>query len=140
MFSRLTGKGKGEQPRDIPDAQRVFASTHITADTVGPVLCVFVVGETMSEREAGILFDETDAQINDRCTSIVVDLSSVTMMSSAGIGALVRIHKRIDERKGQLAVCGLSEELIELFKLTRMDRLFRVAPDRDAAIAVLLKT
>ena len=101
------------------------------------MLCVRVVDEHITERESGILYDETEALIDERCTAIVLDLASVGMLASAGIGAVVKLHKRMGERKGMLAVCGLSTELTELFKLTRMDRLLMVKPDRDAAIAAL---
>lgn len=138
MFSRFAGKSKKPAGEDL-EPQRVFESVHLIADQIGHVLCVTVVGESITERESGILYDETDAQIDDRCTAIVVDLGNVMMMTSAGIGTLVRIHKRISERKGTLTVCGLSEELAELFKLTRMNKLFTIAQDRESAIAGLLR-
>ncbi len=136
MFSRLTGKSRKDAGQ-TPQIERVFESVHTTADRVGPILCMTCIDESISEREAGILFDETDALIDDRCTGIVVDLQNVMMLTSAGIGALVRLHKRIGERKGRLAVCSLSAELAELFKLTRMDKLLVVAQDRESALAAM---
>ena len=138
MFSRFSGKTKKPGCEDL-EVQRVFESVHLIADRIGSVLCVTVVGENISERESGILYDETDSQIDERCSAIVVDLRNVMMITSAGIGTLVRIHKRIAERKGTLTVCGLSEELAELFKLTRMDKLFSVSENRDSAIDGLLR-
>ena len=136
MFSRKSGKGRSSKT-PTAKAVEVFNSVHIVAERVGPVLCVRVVDEHITERESGILYDETEALIDERCTAIVLDLASVGMLASAGIGAVVKLHKRMGERKGMLAVCGLSTELTELFKLTRMDRLLMVKPDRDAAIAAL---
>ena len=135
MFSKFTGKNKKSAATE--PAERVFESVHTVADRIGPVLCMTCVEEAITEREAGIIYDETDALIDDRCTGIVVDLGNVMVLTSAGIGALVRMHKRINERKGKLAVCSLSDELLELFKLTRMDKLFVVAADRGAAVAEL---
>jgi anti-sigma B factor antagonist len=138
VFSRLTGKSKPNASEDLA-LTRVFESLHLTADRAGPVLLITCLEECVSEREAGILHDETEAQIDDRCTAIVVDLGKVMMLTSAGIGSLVRLHKRISERKGKLAVCSLSTELAELFKMTRMDKLLVVAPDREAALAAVRK-
>lgn len=138
MFSKFSGKSK-KKAGGTPTPERVFESVHLTADRVGPVLCVTVIGEHITERESGILYDETDAQIDDRCNAIVFDLQHVTVMTSAGIGTLVRVHKRISERKGSLVVCGLNDDLVELFKLTRMDKLFTVAKDREGACAGLLR-
>jgi anti-anti-sigma factor len=136
VFSRLTGKSK--KPKGPAEAaERVFESVHTTADRIGPVLCVTLIEEAVTEREAGIIYDETENLIDDRCSGIVVDLGNVMVLTSAGIGALVRLHKRIGERKGRLAVCSMSDELAELFKLTRMDKLFVVAADRDGAVTAL---
>lgn len=138
MFSRKGGKSKQSKSGEVPAPKPVFSSVHIEAERVGPVLCVLIKDEHITEREAGILYDETDAQIDDRCTAIVLDFSQVMMLASAGIGTLVRLHKRIGERKGTLAVCAMSEELAELFKLTRMDKLITVKPDRASALAGLM--
>lgn len=138
MFSRRSNRGKPSSS-ETANRERVFSSVHVVADRVGPVLCVRVADENITEREAGILYDETEALIDERCTAIVLDLVEVTLLASAGIGTLVRLHKRIGERKGTLAVCSLSHELAEVFKLTRMDRLFDVHQDREAALAALLR-
>ena len=137
MFSRKSGKLNRTKPVVSQDATPVFSSVHVDVERIGPALYVLVKDEHITEREAGILYDETDAQIDERCTAIVLDFSQVTMLASAGIGTLVRLHKRIGERKGSLAVCAMSEDLAELFKLTRMDKLITVKPDRVTALAGL---
>ena len=137
MFSRLSGKNK-KPGVDLASAERVFESVHITADRVGTALCVSIADEHVTEREAGIIYDESVAQLDDRCTGIVLDFSNVEMLASAGIGTLVRLHKRMKERKGQVALCGLSSELKELLKLTRMDKLLTVCDDKPSAVAAVV--
>ena len=139
MFSRLTGKDNKSDAGKQLKAERVFESVHVLADRIGPILCITVVEESVTEREAGILYDETEAQLDDRCSGIVLNFRNVTVLTSAGIGTLVRLHKRIGERKGKLAVCSLSEDLAELFRITRMEKLFLVTTDQDAALGSLLK-
>lgn len=139
VFSKLgkmfkqPGDGDGEGPA----FERVFDSHHLMAERAGALLCVSIRCESVSDREAGIVFDEANAQLDDACAGLVVDLGHVEVLTSAGIGTLVRLHKRMEERKGRLAVCSLNDELTELFKLTRMDRLFLLADDRVTAIREL---
>lgn len=117
-----------------PDKQweRTHQSHHTEADRAGVLLRVTVLCEHVSEREAGLLFNEIEPML-DGVESLIVDLGHVGVLTSDGIGMLVRLHKRVGERGGRLAVCALNDELAELFKITRMDRLFLVAPDRPAA-------
>lgn len=126
-------KKQGDGP-DATPAEEVHRSRHLLAERAGSVLCVTVESESVTDREAGIIFDETDALIDDRTAGLVVDLRNVCVLSSAGIGTLVRLHKRIGERKGKLAVCMLNEELAELFKLTRIDKLVSLTDTQEAAI------
>jgi anti-sigma B factor antagonist len=67
---------------------------------------------------------------------LVLDLSRVTFIDSTGLGALVGVLKRIGNR-GDLAVCGLQPAVQQMFKLTRMDRVFRIFPDAETALASL---
>lgn len=64
---------------------------------------------------------------------IVLDISSVQFMDSSSLGALVSLLKMVGNR-GDLIVAGASGIVADLFKLTRMDRVFRMAPSVEAAL------
>lgn len=137
VFSRLGGKFRKTDEDGESDHVRVFESHHLRADRVASTLCVTVLCESVTEREAMILTNETDPLLAPDRPALVVDLGLVGVLTSAGIGALVRLHKRMDELKGKMAVCGLNPDLAELFRLTRMDRLFLVVETREQALARL---
>jgi anti-sigma B factor antagonist len=67
---------------------------------------------------------------------LVVDLAGVDFLDSSGLGALVSILKALGNQ-GAMAVCGPRGSVLSLFKLTRMDKVFAIDPDRQAAIARL---
>lgn len=137
VFSRLGGKHRKEDEGGEAERVRVFESLHLRADRVGSALCVTVLCESVTEREAMILTNEVDPLLSADRPALVVDLGLVGVLTSAGIGALVRLHKRMEEVKGKMAVCGLNPDLAELFRLTRMDRLFLVVDSREQALARL---
>lgn len=126
------GAGGEHDPSEVN-----YESHHIEASQLGSALIVLVRCENVSEREASIIYNETDALLDGRIVHVIVDMSHVEVLTSAGIGTLVRLHKRADGRGGKLAVCSLNEELADLFKLTRMDRLFVLAEDRAAALGAV---
>jgi len=71
--------------------------------------------------------------------NILVDLSRVQFMTSAMIGALVRLKKDCAAKKITLKLCGLSGSLEEVFKVTRMCKLFKIYQNRDRALGRVRK-
>ncbi|MBB4266593.1 STAS domain-containing protein [Roseospira visakhapatnamensis] len=69
----------------------------------------------------------------------VFDLSAVGFMDSTGVGALVGVTKTM-RKGGGIAVCGLTPAVKTVFTLLRMDMMFKVKPDRTAAVALLRET
>jgi len=69
---------------------------------------------------------------------LVLDLSEVTFIDSSGLGALIACLKAIGD-DGEIALCGARETVASMFKLTRMNKVFRMfnTPE-DAAAAFLL--
>ncbi|MBP0616494.1 STAS domain-containing protein [Jiella mangrovi] len=74
--------------------------------------------------------------ISAGATRVVLDLSPVAFIDSTGLGSLVAILKQIGSR-GDLAICGVQPGVQQMFKLTRMDRVFRIYPNLAAASAAL---
>jgi anti-sigma B factor antagonist len=68
--------------------------------------------------------------------SIVLDLAAVTFIDSSGLGALVSSLKSMG-KDGDLVVCGAHGAVASMFKLTRMDKVFRMYDNTDAAVASL---
>lgn len=67
--------------------------------------------------------------------SIVLDLSQVDYMSSAGLGTVLWLRKRMREAKQGFAVFGLRARVAQVFKLSGLDRVVPVYPDLAAAEA-----
>lgn len=64
---------------------------------------------------------------------LIIDFEEVSFLDSSGLGALVGILKKIGNR-GEIAVCSLSGEVSQMFRLTRMDRVFTSYPNAAAAV------
>ena len=65
---------------------------------------------------------------------VIMDLSGIGFMDSAGLGAILSVYKKVREEGGQFRVFGLSKEVKALFDLVRMQRLFELCEDREWAI------
>ena len=65
---------------------------------------------------------------------VVVDFSQVARLSSATLGMLVGLRKVVTKQKGQMRVTNIADDLIEIFKMTRLDVTLRVCGSNEAAI------
>lgn len=70
-------------------------------------------------------------------TDILLDLSAVDFVDSTGLGSIVRCLKEIDAH-GQLVLCGVNEMVLSLLQLTRLDKFFIQAKDRNEALTTFL--
>jgi anti-sigma B factor antagonist len=69
--------------------------------------------------------------------NIVINFANVKFLSSAVLGLLIRISKKIYQRNGQLKLCGINSKIFDIFKITRLDRVFDICEDVDVAKASL---
>jgi anti-sigma B factor antagonist len=68
------------------------------------------------------------------CRSIVVDLSHLVHMTSAGFRSLLRADKLAGEEGSTLVLCGLHGLTLELFEIGGFLEMFTVAGSRDEAV------
>ena len=58
---------------------------------------------------------------------MVMNFANVRFMTSAMLGLLVRVHKRISERGGQLRLCNLEPSLRKVFEITQLTKVFDIS-------------
>ncbi|WMT12679.1 STAS domain-containing protein [Serratia fonticola] len=70
--------------------------------------------------------------------NILLDFSHVDFIDSSCLGALVSILKSLNDR-GELALCSLNSNIQNMFKLTRMDRIFTIGQDRASTLKTMIR-
>jgi anti-sigma B factor antagonist len=73
----------------------------------------------------------------DGIVNLVIDFSNVNFLSSAVLGLLIRVSKRINEHKGTLKLCGIDPKIYEIFKITRLNEIFEIYSDARKAMQTL---
>jgi len=85
-------------------------------------------------------FKDGIAEIIDTGSAqLVVDFTDVAFVDSSGLGALVGVLKKIGHR-GDLAVCGLNSDVAQMFKICRMDQVFKIFGTVDGALEKMAET
>ena len=66
---------------------------------------------------------------------MVLNFEGVQFMSSAMIGKLVLLNKKAKADKIDLKLCNISPNVLEVFKITRLNKVFDIQTDQDKAVA-----
>src|SRR5438477_12419858 len=66
---------------------------------------------------------------------LVVDLSEVTYIDSAGLAALIQAMQKVEGYGRKFMLSGLQETVRSIFEISRLDQVFQIFPDADAALA-----
>jgi anti-sigma B factor antagonist len=66
---------------------------------------------------------------------IVIDLSRATYIDSSGLAALILAMQKVEAYGGRFFLTGLHETIRSIFESSRLDQIFQIFPDVDAALA-----
>src|SRR5689334_22762070 len=91
---------------------------------------VLVIAVHTTRIDASVANDFRDALakvIHGGSKRFVLDVSRVTFIDSSGLGAIVSILK-LAGRSGTVFIAGLTHAVSTLFRVTRMDKVFRLFP------------
>lgn len=77
------------------------------------------------------LVDEQDKRL------IVLDFLAVRYLSSQAIGIILTLNRKLNALdRSKLVLCGVNETLMQLLKITRLDRVLTIKPTQREAIKV----
>jgi anti-sigma B factor antagonist len=65
-----------------------------------------------------------DALVGEQRKAVVVDLSSLRVIDSSGVGVVVSLYKRTKAFGGAVRILGLKDQPLAIFRLLRLDRVF----------------
>ncbi len=68
---------------------------------------------------------------------MVINFERIKFLSSAVLGKLIALHKRLQKEKGRLAFCCINKDVMQVFKITRLDKLIPIYDNEDRAVAAV---
>jgi anti-anti-sigma factor len=104
-------------------------SLFVTTTCRGGVLSIRPVGPNVSEREAMIITSEVTPmlqQLAKGLKGLVIDLEDVKGMTSFGLGMCIEMRNTAKTVGASTVLVGLTNELRELFRMMKVDRLFTI--------------
>ena len=105
---------------------------HFRLEVVDGVTVVRLAGPKLVIDASGPLYGLVDEGGHRK---LLLDFAEVRFLSSAALGVLITLKRKVDAAGGQLKLCRLAPDLLELFRLTRMQELFAIHGDDREALA-----
>jgi anti-anti-sigma factor len=97
-------------------------------------------------RDSKILEDRTIQQLGSELIDLiqgrnapkmVLDFTGVKYLSSAALGKLITLRRKVDQLGGQLKLCEIDPETMDVFKIAKLDDYFEIHRDQNSALSSL---
>lgn len=108
----------------------------IDAEIRDGVLIVRTCEERLDSSVTDGFISEISVRLNEEVSSMILNLGSVDFIDSSGLGSIVLVLKRMGDGRS-IAICNASNIVRQMFKITRMDRIFQIFDDEEQALAHL---
>ncbi len=113
-------------------------TTHCTLEPTAGVLVVRLKGPALSEQDAASVISDLNADAPSQHWRVALDMTKVEFLASAGIGALINMHRTCSSGGGGLAMFGVNDNIDQVFKVTKMNKFFVITKDQPKAIKKLV--
>lgn len=94
-------------------------------------------GRLMDQQQADHLMQVLDEHLTGAHTNVVLDMNELQYMNSTGLNIMISVLTRIRKAGGDVMLASLSMGVRQLFIVTKLDTVFRIAESVDAALAQL---
>ena len=71
----------------------------------------------------------------EKRSKILLNFSSVDFLSSAALGKLITLDKKVKSHSGKLKLSNIRPEIYEVFAITKLNKLFDIKDDEATALA-----
>lgn len=112
------------------------ASKDIVARASNDVLVVYLL-------RPSLVFNDDIERVGDAVrasveasgsAAVVLDFTAVRQVSSAFISKVLALDRYLKDEKRGLVLCGLRNDVLEVFKLLRLNKIFQIVKDEYAAL------
>jgi anti-sigma B factor antagonist len=75
-----------------------------------------------------------NAALKEKPRHLVIDMSKCSYIDSSGLAVLIEAMQNVEKYGGKFALTALQDSVKPIFEIARLDQVFRIFPDVDAAL------
>ena len=70
--------------------------------------------------------------------NLLLNFQNVEHLSSAALGMLIKLNQQVAKKGGRLKLSDIRPQIYQVFKITRLDKLFEIHKDAPTALSICL--
>jgi anti-sigma B factor antagonist len=102
-------------------------------DAGNPDVLILTADDQIDSPRSQQLLDDLQRALAGGVRTLVVDCSNVGYVSSIAVCTLIRLHKRLMDRGGELRLTGVQAPLHRVLEITRLNHVFPTYASVDEA-------
>jgi anti-sigma B factor antagonist len=108
----------------------------LEVEDIGDVTVVkFIDKKILDEQNIQIIGEQLFGLVEESGRrKILLNFDNVDYLSSAALGKLVTMHKKVMAVGGKLVLCSISPNIFEVFKITKLNQVFKIFPNEEEAL------
>ncbi len=112
------------------------AGRRIDVEEVGDVtIATFVDKKILDENNIQQIGSQLFALVEeDGRKRVILDFSNVEYLSSAALGKLITMDKKVKASSGKLRLCSIRPDIYEVFAITKLNKLFDIKDAQEDAL------
>jgi anti-sigma B factor antagonist len=100
-------------------------------------ICIVTIQDAsiLDERNIAMLGKDLEKLVTDQnYINMIIDMTHVSYLSSAVLGKLMALYKKIKGEKGDLKLCNVKAEIRPIFAVTQLDKVIEIHETLIAAV------
>jgi anti-sigma B factor antagonist len=113
-----------------------FRSRALEVEVIGDVtVASFRDKKILAEQNIQVIGDHLLHLVDESSTKkLVLNFDNVEYMSSAMLGMLMTLHKKVQAAKGRLVLCSIDQQIREVFAITNLEKVLVIRADEQDAL------
>ncbi len=66
---------------------------------------------------------------------LLLNFDNVDHLASAALGMLITLHKKVQEQHGEMKLSNINKQIFQVFRITRLNRVFDIHETAEDALA-----
>jgi anti-sigma B factor antagonist len=108
----------------------------LEVEQIGDVTVVnFIDRKILDEQNIQIIGEQLFSLVDEEgCRKLLLNFGNVEFLSSAALGKLITLNKKLQTAKGRLILCNIDPQIHEVFEITKLDKFFNIQKEEQTAL------
>ena len=108
----------------------------LEVEDIGDITVVnFTDRKILDEQNIQIIGEQLFSLVDEsQRRKILLNFGNVEYLSSAALGKLITLNKKLQSVGGRLILCNIDPQIYEVFEITKLNKLFNIHKEEQAAL------